>query len=190
MAARIPVPRHLRGRGLRRKALTVLAGVSPGWILHELRHRHAQKTRREARGESDGAFDVRWIEIDDVCRIALFWSIVPGVGSGPSASVYVFDSEVLRLDCFGADEGHMHLNPTQVNARRGPSDPRVYFEPAAREDHVDNARFELVTNLGAALAANDLARVRLYEPDPERLQTAAADMAEQMSDLIVKWASP
>ncbi|MEQ8717521.1 MAG: hypothetical protein RIE08_07900 [Acidimicrobiales bacterium] len=172
----------LRGHGIRDRIRWFAHAATPSVVLDELTHRRSQRERRENR--SDGAWDLSWIEVTPNCRIAVFWSVVPGVGSGPSASVYVHDSEVMRLDCFGADEGHMHLNPTQVEALRPVSDPRVYFEPGDRGRHVQRARFELATNLPAALAANRLRRVRSADIPVEAVTTAAATMATSMAILV------
>jgi hypothetical protein len=177
----------LRGHGIRDRIRWFVCAATPGVLLDELTHRRAQRERRENR--DDGAWDLTWIDVTPTCRIAVFWSVVPSVGSGPSASVYVHDSEVMRLDCFGADEGHMHLNPTQVQALRSPRDPRVYFDPDERTRHVQRARFELATNFPAALAANRLRRVRRADIPAEAVTAAAATLATTMDTLVDRYGS-
>lgn len=177
----------LRGHRIRARIAWSVSAATPGGIVDELTHRRSQRERRENR--DDGAWDLSWIDVTPFCRIAVFWSVVPGVGSGPSASVYVHESEVMRLDCFGGNEGHMHLNPAQVQALRPARDPRVYFEPGDRTTHVQRAQFELSTNLPAALAANRLRRVNRAEIPTEAVTAAASTMASSMATLVARYGS-
>ena len=178
----------LRRRGLRTKLRSLIWAVAPISVVYEAQHRRAQSNRSELRST---ASDVMWIKVDEGLSIATCWSDVPGVGSGPSASVYAGDAEVLRLDCFGDDRGHMHVNPLQSEFPSYPEVPRFFFSPGDRAAHVDRASFELVRNLRAALASNALARIRRTPVDPEKLRVAAGAMHERMLKLVdVHSASP
>ena len=47
-----------------------------------------------------------WVEypVQDDVRVEVYWRSDRG-GHGPAASLYFYDDEVLRFDCFGGDEG-------------------------------------------------------------------------------------
>ena len=104
--------------------------------------------------------------------------------AGPGASVYACGEEVLRLDCFGSDRGHMHTNPHQ--ARRYPLglQARLFFQDGSIEDHVERARFELTRNLAATLAVNRRRRIRGIRLDEAALAERAGWMRRRMLALL------
>ena len=113
----------------------------------------------------------------------VYWSDVPNVGRGPSASLFVLGEEVLRLDCFGGSEGHMHLNPEQQRFS-GRVTARLYFQDGSRVEHVDRVAFELIANTDAALKSNGLSRVRNFPIDQNALADASNQMRHLMQELL------
>ena len=55
--------------------------------------------------------------IQDNVRLQSYWRDDAG-GRGPAASLYVYDDEIMRFDCFGGDNGHCHFNLRQTRGRR------------------------------------------------------------------------
>jgi hypothetical protein len=85
------------------------------------------------------------IPVQDDVFLDVYWRD-DDLGRGPAASLYARGVEVLRLDCFGADQGHLHLNLGTGAGRRW------YFPPATAADHIERACFELERNFAIALA--------------------------------------
>ncbi len=161
---------------LRRIALIVL----PEPIFYRLLH---YITRQRPRTALETASDRRKILPQEDVELWVYWSDVPNVGRGPSASLSVLREEVLRLDCFGGSEGHMHLNPEQqrLSGRVG---VRLYFQDGSRAEHVDRAAFELIANADAALKSNGLSRVRNFPIDQNALADASNQMRHLMQELL------
>ena len=55
--------------------------------------------------------------IQDNVRLESYWRDDAG-GRGPAASLFVYDDEIMRFDCFGGDNGHCHFNLRQTRGRR------------------------------------------------------------------------
>lgn len=106
-------------------------------------------------------------------RYEVYWRQDEG-GDGPAASVYAFDLEILRLDLFGEDRGHLHFD---VGGAVG---TRLWFPPGTMRDHVERGAFELGHNLRAYLQisrderCNRLGAVGALDPE---LPRKAADEA-------------
>ncbi len=158
------------------------SSLLPQPILYRLWHINC---RRKPRTKLDTAFDLRVTTPQEGVRLEVYWSDVPNVGRGPSASLFVLDEEVIRIDCFGGNDGHMHINPEQVRIILRHYPPRLYFPEGSREDHIERATFELATNTPSALKLNMLARVREFPIHMGKLAAAAGQMADEMNDLLV-----
>ncbi len=169
---------------LRLRTILKILGASllPPSILYRLWH---ADYRRRPRTDIDTASDLRVMTPQEGVRLEVYWSDVPNVGRGPSASLFVLEEEVVRLDCFGGNDGHMHINPEQVRIILRRYTPRLYFPEGSREDHIERATFELATNTPSALKLNMLARVREFPIDMGKLAAAAGQMADEMNDLLV-----
>lgn len=113
-------------------------------------------TERDRIPVQEGVFlDVYWRDDD--------------LGRGPAASLHVRDVEVLRLDCFGGDKAHLHLN------LGGGVTPRWYFPAGTAAEHVDRACFELEHNFAIALSV-------CRNPALEGIRLGGARMAEVAED--------
>src|SRR5438105_6255827 len=95
-------------------------------------------------------------------------------GRGPCASLYVRDVEVLRLDCFGGDQGHCHVN---IEQNRG---QRWYYPDGAVRQHIDQAAFDLSKNVPFSLRTSQDPAVQETRIDAEKLREAARQMRERM----------
>jgi len=162
------------GLGLKPKALWLARRLLPMPLLYHLWH---QKTRRAPRPELDTATDRRQFRPQPDVRLEVYWSRVPGVGWGPSASLFVLDEEILRLDCFGGADGQQ----ARLTARL--EGPRIRFGPGTIPDHIARGVFELKTNGVAALKSNMIKRIRDFPLDAAALDRVSNDMADYMQAL-------
>lgn len=161
--------------------------ILPAGLIYRLWHRNSRRRPRYLR---ENLYDRRDIQVQDGAQLYVGWADVSGIGQGPAASLYVHDEEVLRLDCFGGTEGHMHLNPEQNKLILKHGSARIYFEPGSCEAHIARAAFELTKNVPAALLTNKLSRVRDYEFDRNRLSSAAIEMSDIMNKMVVDHQGP
>ena len=164
---------------LKSTILLIFRAVLPQSLLYGVWH---YRSKREHRSSLDTASEPRIFELQAGVTLETYWSEVPGVGRGPSASLFVLQEEVLRLDCFGGTMGHMHFNPEQAKLIAGQT-PRIYFQPASIAEQIDRAAFELTRNARAAQALNMLARVRNLQLQQDTLLLAVRDMTHQMQQL-------
>lgn len=158
-------------RRIRRIAWAGAKRCLPMPLLYEIWSRN---TARRRRTDLATATDVRAFDAGPGVRILAYWSDVPRVGKGPSASVYVREEEVFRVDVFGNDQGHMHVNPDQIALQAGTT--RFFFPAADLDDQIDRGLFEIARNTPAAAAHNMLRRVRRCPIDPTALARAAEEV--------------
>ena len=97
----------------------------------------------------------------------------------------MLEEEILRLDCFGGTDGHMHFNPEQAHLTAGQETPRIRFSQAPIPDQIARGVFELETNAEAAQKSNLLKPVRDFALDLAALNRASDDMAHTMHALYV-----
>ena len=169
------------GLGLKTKAWWLARRLLPVPLLYHLWH---QKTRRNPRPEFDIATDRRQFRLQPDVMLEVYWARIPGFGGGPSASLFVLDEEILRLDCFGGADGHMHFNPKQAHLTAGWETPRIRFGPGTIPDHIARGVFELKTNGVAALKSNMINRIRDFPLDAVALDRVGNDMADYMQALF------
>lgn len=154
----------------------------PQPLVHELWH---LKSMRKRRPDLETARDVRVLRPQEGVVLEVYWANVPVAGSGPAASLFVLEEEVLRLDCFGGERGHMHVNPKQDQLLKEfvGSVPRIYFHPGAIARQIERAAFEVTHNTKAAISTNMIRRVRRFQLDQAALREAASEMVKEMHDL-------
>ena len=164
---------------LKRWSLTVV----PPELLYRLWHRRRRGMPRTEDGTTE---ELRSIAVQDGVYVDVYWTVV-AQGSGPCASLFVLDEEVLRLDCFAGNGAHMHLNPVQLNLPLPwEITPRIAFPPGNMEAQIERATFELETNTKAALQMNQLARFRKFPIKRAALAEAAKQMKSYMLELAAR----
>ncbi len=111
--------------------------------------------------------------IQDNVRLEVYWRDDAG-GRGPAASLYVYDDEIMRFDCFGSDNGHCHFNLRQTRGRR-------WMYPAGSfRDHIQQSLFDLRTNLTFCLQTHQDERVQSVEVAQEKLEHVSRQMEAQL----------
>ncbi len=128
--------------------------------------------------QQQGRHDLAEYPIQDHVRLEVYWRD-DRAGYGPAASVYAYDQEVLRLDCFGeakkqGGKGHCHVNLKQTRGRQW------MYRPGSVKDHIEQAMYDLRHNLGYCLATNTDERIQEITIDPEALEPVAGQAEEKM----------
>jgi hypothetical protein len=128
--------------------------------------------------EQQGRNDLVEYPIQDNVRLKVYWRD-DRAGYGPAASMYAYDQEILRLDCFGEaketkGKGHCHINLRQTKARQW------HYRPGSVRDHVEQAMHDLRHNLGFCLFTNTDERIQQTTIDPETLEPIAQQAEAKM----------
>lgn len=100
-----------------------------------------------------------------------------GTDVGPGVSMYIFENEVLRFDCFGKGRGHYHSLPCLSPY---PSRERIDMEADTIEGQIDQTAGEISRNYSAHLAKHFLSRIRNFKFDRAQLETAVAEACDKM----------
>lgn len=117
--------------------------------------------------------------IQDNVRLESYWRDDAG-GRGPAASLYVYDDEIMRFDCFGGDNGHCHVNLRQTRGRRW------MYPEGSFQDHIRQSLFDLRANVNFCLQTHQEARVQAVDIDRHRLEAAAKQMETHLLSLADK----
>jgi hypothetical protein len=126
--------------------------------------------------EQQPRFDLVRLPVQDGVHIEVYWRS-DDQGQGPAASLYVKGVEVLRLDCFGGDQGHMHINA------KGRVAKRWYFPEGTVADHIERANFELGTNVEACLRLNQDPGIAHLNLDPKEMKVVATEARRLLLEL-------
>jgi len=124
--------------------------------------------------------DVEWIRVQPDVNLKVYWHMVPigkGIGKGPAISLYVFEFQILRFDCFGARDGHFHLllgwpSPT--------SEDRIWLPEPNATAQVERTVFELTKNVTYYLQRHNDERVRRLHLEPATWSTACTQARDKM----------
>ena len=128
--------------------------------------------------EQQGRRDLVEYPLEDNVRLEVYWRD-DRAGYGPAASVFAYDQEILRLDCFGEAKkqggtGHCHINLKQNKARQ-------WMYPAGPVSaHIEQAMHDLKYNLGFCFATNTDERIQETTVDPETLEQVAEQAEAKM----------
>ena len=120
--------------------------------------------------------DVEWIRVQPDVVLKVYWKVLP-IGKGPAISLYVFEFQVLRFDCFGATDGHFHLllgwpSPT--------SEDRIWLPEPNATAQVERTMFELKKNVDYYLQRHNDERVRRLRLEPETWSAACTRARDRM----------
>jgi glycosyltransferase involved in cell wall biosynthesis len=160
-----------------------LVSALPAWLTRRIRYYSAEPPRSVASHISE----LEVLHVQQDIRVEVYW-IAAKLASGPAASVYVFDDEVMRFDCFGSGRGHMHLNLKQSRLIPGGGGAFIRISGGTQDD-IDRAYFDLNHNLEYCLRLNRNPRVRKIRLNPERLSEAAGWMRDRLTRLAAQYAS-
>ena len=122
--------------------------------------------------------------IDDVVMIpvqpnsylaAYFKRYGPDVG--PGVSLYVFENEILRFDCFGAGRGHYHSLPCIAAV---PATERIDFAADTIETQINWCIEEIRLHHGPHLARHFRRCIREFRFEQLKIDSAAAEARDRM----------
>ncbi|MYF99706.1 hypothetical protein F4212_11350 [Candidatus Poribacteria bacterium] len=117
--------------------------------------------------------------IQDNVLLQAYWRDDVG-GRGPAASLYVYDDEIMRFDCFGGDNGHCHFNLRQTRGRRW------MYPKGSFQDHIHQSLFDLRTNLNFCLQTHQDQRIQEMQIAKDGLENAAQKMETYLLELADK----
>ena len=117
--------------------------------------------------------------IQEDVLLQVYWRDDVG-GRGPAASLYVYDDEIMRFDCFGGDNGHCHFNLRQTRGRRW------MYPEGSFQDHIHQSVFDLHTNLTFCLKTHQDERIQEIQVTQESLRQAALQMETYLLELADK----
>jgi hypothetical protein len=131
-----------------------------------------------AQGETRS--DVEWIPVQPDVDLKVFWKILP-IGKGPAVSLYAFQFQILRFDCFGAGDGHFHLllgwpSPT--------SEERIWLPEPNATAQVERTMFELTKNITYYLQRHNDERVRRLQLESEAWSAACTRARDRMMHFL------
>lgn len=117
--------------------------------------------------------------IQEDVLLQVYWRDDAG-GRGPAASLYVYDDEIMRFDCFGGDNGHCHFNLRQTRGRRW------MYPEGSFQDHIRQSIFDLQTNLTFCLRTHQDERIQEIQISQESIKQAARKMETYLLELADK----
>jgi len=128
--------------------------------------------------EQQGRYELTDYAIQDKVRVEVYWRD-DRAGYGPAASIYAYDQEILRLDCFGEDNGtkgtgHCHINLRQTKARQW------QYRPGSVRDHIEQAMHDLQENLNYCLQTNTDEKIQQTIIHSETLKPITQQVEEKM----------
>lgn len=129
--------------------------------------------------------DLQVVPMGDDARLDVYWKDLD-IGTGPAVSLVVRGEELLRIDCFGPDDGHMHAAFFMPAGGEG----RLYFPENTREEQIDRAVFEITRNLRYYLDRAVDPKVRETRLDPERVDAAAQEARRIMTGFLENVPTP
>ncbi len=150
-------------------------------LVDALQSRINAGRRRKSSLHERPIHDVIVYDIQPSAYVAVYWKSLPN-GRGPGASLYVYDEEVLRLDCFGEGAGHYHANLNTRGWQGTGDENRLFFREQTVPEQIERAAFELIRNAGYYLKRNHDLRVRHVTLNPQRLAEVADQMKAKMRE--------
>lgn len=123
--------------------------------------------------------DVVEYPIQENVRLEVYWRDDAG-GRGPAASLYVYDDEIMRFDCFGGNNGHCHFNLRQTRGRRW------MYPHGSCQDHIKQSLFDLRTNLTFCLKTHQDEQIQEIQIARESLEQAVGKMEVQLLEFAKK----
>jgi len=120
--------------------------------------------------------DVEWIRVQPDVNLKVYWKILP-IGKGPAISLYAFEFQILRFDCFGAKDGHFHL---LLGWPSPASEDRIWLPEPNATAQVERTMFELTKNVTYYLERHNDERVRRLQLESEAWSTACTRAREKM----------
>jgi len=127
--------------------------------------------------------DIVVYPIQENAHMEVSWKVEEG-GRGASASLFVFNEEILRFDCFCKGPGHYHSNLRQDIKTQNRRHNRLYFVEKSPEEQIERSLFELRRNLLFYLQRNRRSKIRHFEFDPKNIADVSQKMKAKMLEYL------
>ena len=129
--------------------------------------------------------DVVIYPVQDHAYVAVYWKDLP-IGKGPCASLYVYDKEILKFDCFGEGRGHYHTHMNQPSLVRN-GEERLYFYEKTIENQVERSIFEIQKNAAYHLQRNHDPRITFFKLDLPHLEAVCREAKVKMLEYAAQF---
>jgi hypothetical protein len=120
--------------------------------------------------------DLQSIPIGESARLEVFWKKLK-YGKGPAVSLFIFEEEILRIDCFGKGAAHMHA----AFFLPGKGESRLFMPEKTIEDQIDRAKYELTRNYRYYQCRACNPKIRNLELEKESIELASQKAADLMN---------
>lgn len=101
--------------------------------------------------------DIYTIEIQQNFHMLVFHKTYNG-GFGSAVSLYFFNFEFLKFDCFGLQKGHYHIYDQKTN-------PTIYFKEQTAIEQIEKTASELKNNIQYYLEKSPNGKIKNFSID-------------------------
>ena len=135
----------------------------------------------------EGRKDLVEYAVQDNIDCLVYWWDMPE-GGFPGLSVYAYDQEILRMDCFGEGHSRFESGHCHINLRLTPQPGGIVwaYRPGTVRDNIEQAVYDLRHNLNPCLKTNTDERVRETHIDPEKLEPIARQVKAKLLSYMNK----
>ena len=141
----------------------------------------AKGVGRDADKKYSGRYDLKRFDITPELLIDVFWKDLE-VGLGPALSCYVLGHEVLKFDCFGASDGHMHIDGVKFPETK---EQRLFYPEPTRELQIERCLFDLSYNFNYYLQRHPNQDIRRYTFDQQALTSQMESIKQAMVECMI-----
>ncbi len=123
----------------------------------------------------------------DACQIPIslqaylevFWKDLPH-GTGPAVSLFIKNEEILRIDCFGPEVGHLHTGFFMPSS----GECRLRLPEKDRAAQINRAVFEICHNWHYYQDRILIPSIRQYKLEQKQVEKAALEARELMFQFL------
>jgi hypothetical protein len=127
------------------------------------------------RPDASSRRDLETIPINENAHLEVFWKDLK-IGKGPAVSLFILGNEILRIDCFGPGDAHLHATFFQPTG----GESRLFMGEPTIEEQIARARFELCRNFRYYQWRDSRKAVRRVQIHPSDMERAYAQACEIM----------
>ena len=100
--------------------------------------------------------DIYKVTVQDNLYFLVFHKNLP-IGFGSAVSLYIFEFEFLKFDCFGENKGHYHIYDNKLNET-------IYFTEKTPQEQI-NRTCELISNINLFLIKSNKNYIKNFKID-------------------------
>jgi len=128
----------------------------------------------------ESRYDTKRFEVSKDTIIDVYWKDLPN-GYGPALSCFILGYELLKFDCFGEIDGHMHIDFSEFKETK---ENRLFFHEKCRFEQIDRCISEIERNMPYYTQRHQNQDVRLYQWDTETFGKHIPDIKATMLEYL------